>query len=232
MNKRQIFLAGDSTMADYPSSSFPQKGWGQELSSFFSNEVHIQNKAMNGRSSKSFINEGRLEEIEKKLQPGDYLFIQFGHNDSKPEDARRTDPYSSYQDNLNTFIEAAKSKEAIPVLLTPIQRRKFTEEGTLHQTHGTYPAAMRQFAQTQSVTLIDLTALTSDLLLDLGPERSKQLFMWLNKNESPNFPEGAEDDTHLNQKGARQIAKMVAESIAQQQDPLSKYVQLSNQNNI
>lgn len=232
MNKRQIFLAGDSTMADYPSSSFPQMGWGQELSAFFTEEISIQNKAMNGRSTKTFLAEGRLDEIKESLQPGDFLFIQFGHNDSKREEARGTDPFSTYQENLRTFIETAKSKGATPLLLTPIQRRKFEDDGTLQQTHGSYPTAMRQVAETESVGLIDMTALTSEFLLNLGPERSKQYFMWLDKTESANFSEGAKDDTHLNQAGARQIAKIAAEAIVQEDGPLSKYVQLPDQNRI
>ncbi|QAS52172.1 rhamnogalacturonan acetylesterase [Halobacillus litoralis] len=232
MNELQVFLTGDSTMAHYPTSHFPQTGWGQKLASFFTEDVIIQNKAMNGRSSKSFLAEGRLDEIKGMLQPGDYLFIQFGHNDSKPDKARKTHPFSSYQENLITFIEAARSMEAIPFLLTPIQRRRFNEDGTLQQTHGSYPEAMRQVAETHSVTLIDMTALTSRLLLDLGPGNSKELFMWLEEKASPNFPEGAQDDTHLNQKGAYHIARIVAESIKFEGLMLSRFVQLPDQNNI
>ncbi|UOQ93355.1 rhamnogalacturonan acetylesterase [Halobacillus shinanisalinarum] len=226
MKKPTIFLAGDSTMADYPSSSRPQMGWGQKLFSYFTDEVFIMNKAVNGRSSKSFLTEGRLQEINASLTEGDYLFIQFGHNDSKPDEHRRTDPYTTYQENLCTFIEATRSKGATPVLLTPIQRRKYLDEHTLEQTHGYFPDAMRELAYKHSVMLLDMTVKTTSLLLELGPELSKELFMWLKPGDSVNFPEGARDDTHLNERGAQKVASLVVNSLVEHNSPLKKWIKI------
>ncbi|SDO32360.1 rhamnogalacturonan acetylesterase [Halobacillus aidingensis] len=226
MKQPTIFLTGDSTMADYPPSSHPQMGWGQKLPSYFTDEVTIMNKAVNGRSSKSFLSEGRLQEINASLTEGDYLFIQFGHNDSKPDEHRQTDPYTTYQENLKTYIEAARSKGATPVLLTPIQRRKFLDEHTLEPTHGHFSEAMREVADSHSVMLIDMTTQTTTLLLELGPERSKELFMWLSPGYSLNFPEGARDDTHLNESGAQKVAGLVCESLVEQNSPLKQWIRI------
>ncbi|GGF24004.1 rhamnogalacturonan acetylesterase RhgT [Halobacillus andaensis] len=226
MKKVQIFIAGDSTAANYEPSSAPQAGWGQLLPFFFSEGAAIHNKAMNGRSSKSFIEEGRLTEISEEIRENDYLLIQFGHNDSKPEAARRTDPFSTYQKYLAEYIDTARSNKATPVLLTPVQRRKFSADGALEQTHGDFPEAMRQLAQKESVHLIDMTELTSHLLNRLGPEESKHLFMWLNKNASANFPDGVQDDTHFTEGGAKEIARIVAASIANMPAALSHYVKI------
>ncbi len=221
-----VYLAGDSTMADYPTSSFPQTGWGQMLPHFFTKDVFTYNFAANGRSTKSFLAERRLKDIESRIQPHDYLFIQFGHNDSKPEAARRTEPFSTYQRNLETFIETARALKANPIFLTPIQRRKFNESGELLPTHGDYPVAMRETAKRQDVPLVDLTTLTTELLQAKGPEAAKQLFMWYDKSELSYFPEGVQDDTHLNQEGAKKIAELAANGLASLSTPLAEHILL------
>ncbi|WP_431800473.1 rhamnogalacturonan acetylesterase [Halobacillus andaensis] len=229
MKRINVYLAGDSTVANYESANSPQAGWGQLLPHFFSKEVSIWNKAVNGRSSKSFIDEGRLSTIAKQLKRNDYLFIQFGHNDSKPEKVRRTDPYTTYQEHLLKYIETARTNDAVPILVTPIQRRKFNPDGSINETHGEYPGAMRQIASDYGVHLIDLTEQSTRLLHNLGAENSKKLFMWIDRNVSPNFPEGAQDDTHLNFDGAKEVAELIAISVAGLPTRLADYVQLPHQ---
>ncbi|MCP3028945.1 rhamnogalacturonan acetylesterase [Halobacillus sp. A5] len=229
MDKIEIYLAGDSTVADHEPASSPQAGWGQLLPQFFTNEVSICNKAVNGRSSKSFIHEGRLSAISEQLSSGDYLFFQFGHNDSKPDEARHTEPFSSYRHYLLKYIETARANDAVPVLITPLQRRKFTPDGCLYETYEDYPEAARQLASEQGVHLIDLTEQSTKLLLNLGPEKAKQLFMWLDKNSSPHYPDGVRDDTHLNKDGAKEVAEIVVGAVARLPIRLADHVRLPHQ---
>lgn len=152
-----IFLAGDSTVSIYDSSVAPRTGWGQVLGDYMNKKVLVQNQATSGRSSKSFIDEGRLRKISDLIEKGDYLFIQFGHNDNKPDKERHTEPFSSYKRYLKKYIQHARNKQAVPVLITPVQRRSFDENNIFKETHGDYPLAMRQLAKQYEVPLIDLT---------------------------------------------------------------------------
>ncbi|GGC83968.1 rhamnogalacturonan acetylesterase RhgT [Thalassobacillus devorans] len=224
MKKINVFLAGDSTMADYEASRAPQAGWGQMLSHFFNDTVVIENHAVNGRSSKSFLDEGRLAIIQDRMGAGDYLFIQFGHNDQKPDEARRTCPFTSYQEYLLKYIEVARNSRGTPVLITPVQRRKFNDDGTLCETHGDFPLAMKQLANSQNVPLIDLTLLSSKMMERLGQEDSKKLFMWLAPGVTTNFPDGVQDDTHFNGQGAQLVAELIAYSIRNSHLPLAAYL--------
>jgi lysophospholipase L1-like esterase len=209
----KYFLAGDSTMSHYNASEAPRAGWGQMLGSHLSGEVEVRNAAASGRSSKSFIDEGRLAKIEQEIGGGDYLLIQFGHNDEIDDEKRHTEPFSTYQTCLNQYIEAARSKRAFPVLITPVQRRKFGEEGKLVDTHGSYPSAMKMLAEEQRVPLIDLTLSSKELLEQLGPESSKKLFLWLEKGEHTNYLDGIQDDTHFSEYGAGEIAKLIVKGL-------------------
>lgn len=209
----KIFLAGDSTMSPYNASEAPRAGWGQMLGSHLSGEVEVRNAAASGRSSKSFIDEGRLAKIEQEIGSGDYLLIQFGHNDEKDDEKRHTEPFSTYQTCLNQYIEAARSKQAFPVLITPVQRRKFGEDGKLVDTHGSYPYAMKMLAEEQGVPLIDLALSSKELLEQLGPESSKKLFLWLEKGEHPNYQDGVQDDTHFSEYGAGEISKLIVKGL-------------------
>ncbi|WP_309507445.1 rhamnogalacturonan acetylesterase [Sediminibacillus dalangtanensis] len=197
---------------------------GQALPRFFKAGVVVINRAVGGRSSKSFMTEGRLDEINRDLQPGDYLFIQFGHNDSKPEPERRTDPFTTYQDCLNQYITVARQKQAFPVLLTPVQRRNFSENGRLRETHGDYPTAMRELARMESIPLIDLTKETTVLLEKLGDIESKKLFMWVEPGASKNYPDGLQDNTHFNEQGAEEIARVVCKCLRTMKLPLADYL--------
>ncbi|MEI2405626.1 rhamnogalacturonan acetylesterase [Niallia taxi] len=207
--KIRLFIAGDSTAAACPAYEAPMAGWGQMLQPFLE-KVEVCNEAMGGRSSNSFIEEGRLETITKRIAAGDYLFIQFGHNDQK---SYGTVPYTTYQACLKEYAEAAQSKGAFPVFLTSVNRRKFGEDGKLVNTLGDYPNAMRQLAARLDVPLLDLHVKTKDLYEGYGPEKSKELFVWLGAKEHPNYPEGLQDDTHFCTLGASEICRLVLEGM-------------------
>lgn len=223
--KTTIYIAGDSTAADYEKSKHPMHGWGQMLSRFFDENIDVENKAMCGRSTKSFIDEGRLEEIEQKITKGDYLLVQFGHNDEKKEDETRyTRPFVEYKENLKIFAETAIRKEACPVLLTPIVRRWFNEEEELVNTHGDYVCAMKELATELNVPIINIHKKTWDSVSGLGPEESKKLYMCVEPGRFKNYPDGLDDNTHLIKKGALHVAGMVAGGIKELKLDISKHI--------
>lgn len=226
MSELTVFLAGDSTVADYPPEKLPMLGWGAKLGLFLDGTVKIVNHAMNGRSSKSFINEGRLEPIREAIGQGDVFLIQFGHNDSKEDEERRTEPWSSYQEHLAQYIAVAREKGAVPVLISSVCRRRFDDSGRLVDTHGEYPKAMEDLAEREKVAFIDLTAKSAVLLRQLGSVDSEQLFTWLKPGENPNYPEGSQDNTHLNEYGAESVARLVAEELAVLDTPLKDKIKL------
>lgn len=222
-----IYLIGDSTMADKPGNpeENPERGWGQLLPIYFNKKVAIYNHAVNGRSSESFIGEGRWETVLKELKSGDYVFIQFGHNDQKIKDPKRfTNPYTGYRRNLEKYVNETRAKGAYPILLSSIVRRKFNEHGTLKDTNGAYPFMARTVAENMNVPFIDMQLMTEDYVKKLGPEKSKEIYLWVNKGEYEKFPDGKEDDTHLNIKGATEYAGMVAKKIKEMNLPLAKYL--------
>jgi len=213
--KTSIYLIGDSTMANkvHPNEN-PEHGWGQVLGSFFKEDVRIINKAVNGRSSRSFINEKRWDSIYKVLKPGDYVFIQFGHNDGKIADSTRyTNPHTAYRYNLIRLVNEARAKGAIPLLFSSIARRNFNEQGVLISTHGEYPLEMRLVAQDYKVPFIDLEYYSEVMEIAYGPERSKKLHLHYAAGENPYYPQGKEDDTHLSEKGAMEIAALAINQI-------------------
>lgn len=208
------FLCGDSTMADYGANLAPMTGWGQALRGL-ADGAFVENCAAAGRSTKSFIAEKRLNFVELCLHKGDKLLIQFGHNDEKPDVERATDPRTTYTEYLGMFIDAARRQGAEPILLTPIARRHFDADGHLLHTHGAYPAAMRDLADYRGVRLIDMERATETLLSELGDEPSKALFNWVEKGH-PNYPDGAQDNTHLCLTGAVRLAQMAIRLMAAQ----------------
>lgn len=209
-----IYIAGDSTAATYPEKRAPRTGWGQVLEPLLDENIQVINKAKSGRSSKSFIAEGRLDDILSEIQPNDYLFIQFGHNDAKVESAERyTEPFTTYKHYLKQYIDGARSKGAIPVLLTPVERRAFSNNEKIAASHGNYPEAMRELAAEEDVPLLDLTERTTVLYNQLGPAETKNLFMWVEAGMYPYYPEGETDDVHFQEEGARMIAQLVVEAI-------------------
>nr|WP_263328630.1 rhamnogalacturonan acetylesterase [Neobacillus sp. Marseille-Q6967] len=220
-----IYLAGDSTVSNYPRKYKPRTGWGEVLGERFDGDIVIKNAASPGRSSKSFIQEGRLRLILNQIQPGDYLFIQFGHNDEKKhKPALYTEPSTTYKSYLKQYIEGARKKRAIPVLVTPVERWRFSQKGNLQSSHGHYPEAMKELGKEEKVPVIDLTSMSSSLFQELGPEKTKEFFLWLNEGEHPNYPNGVKDGTHFQESGAKEIARLVAEGVRELHLPLSRHL--------
>lgn len=218
-----IYMVGDSTMADKPGTpeENPERGWGQLLPAFFQPSVKIANHAVNGRSSKSFLNEGRWATVLTELHSGDYVFIQFGHNDQKDADSSRyTNPWTAYRRNLQKYVTETRAKGAYPVILSSIVRRKFNEQGTLVDTHGAYPFVARAVATEMNVPFIDMQLLTEDFVIALGPEKSKEIYLWVAAGEYDKFPDGKQDDTHLNLEGATAYAGLVVSAIRAMKSPL------------
>lgn len=224
MSNINIFIAGDSTASDYDKTRSPRAGWGQMLEKFLTSKAIVHNHASSGRSSKSFLDEGRLKAIDDQLCPGDYFLIQFGHNDSKKEENRYTEPFSSYKDYLKKYIEVARKKRAFPILITSIERRSFNENGILKETHGRYPDAMRELAQEEDVPLIDLTVKSKNLFEQLGSEQTKEIFLWLVPRKCPNYPDGVQDNTHFSEYGAQVMAQLVIEGMREQKLPLAQFI--------
>jgi lysophospholipase L1-like esterase len=224
--KITVYTIGDSTMADKDTVGNPERGWVMALPLFFdSAEVKIENHAMNGRSTKSFIDEGRWDVILKILKKGDYVFIQFGHNDEKQDQpSLYAATYGAYTGNLTRFVKETRAKGAFPVLMTSIVRRHFDENGVLKNTHGDYPDAVRKLAETLKVPMIDMEAKSRELIQNLGDNASKKLFMNLNAGIYPKFPKGKKDDTHLVGEGAKTIASLAVEGVKEQNLPLAKYL--------
>lgn len=250
-----IFTIGDSTMANKKlEGGNPERGWGQMLSRYFTDDITIDNHAVNGRSSKSFINEGRWDAVLSKIQKGDYVFIQFGHNDEKDDPNRHTDPGTTFDASLKKFVEDTRAKGGIPVLFNSIVRRNFgkadgnavanaikqddirngidpkapkdsIEEGaTLIDTHGAYLISPKNVAKELNVTFIDLNSLTHKLVEGMGPQKSKELYLWVEPKTVPALPNGREDNTHLNVHGASVIAEMAVKAVAEAIPELQQYV--------
>ncbi|KAB8137590.1 rhamnogalacturonan acetylesterase [Gracilibacillus oryzae] len=224
MEKVQLFLAGDSTMSHYEPSAYPRMGWGQALPSFLNDRLTVKNHAASGRSTKSFIEEGRWSDMEKEFQEGDYVLIQFGHNDEKPDEARATKPFTTYQENLTFFINRARAAKVTPILLTSIARRHFDQDGNLLETHGDYPRAMREVGITEGVVCIDMLDKTREALMELGPARSKDWFMWLEPDHYIGYPNGEQDDTHLKDIGAHAHANIFVQELERLHHPLRLYL--------
>ncbi|NBK22410.1 MAG: rhamnogalacturonan acetylesterase [Spirochaetia bacterium] len=212
---RQLFLLGDSTCAEKEADKRPETGWGMVMQPLLGTSFTVVNLALNGRSTKSFLQEGVFDRCLRALHADDVVMIQFGHNDSKEDEERHTDPWTTYQGNLAFMAEQVRQKGACPILLTPICRRRFDDDGVLVQTHGDYPSAMIALAKGRGYAVFDLTQETFQILTHLGAEASKQLFLHLKPLEHPNYPEGVADDTHLNEVGARVVARRVLRFLSQ-----------------
>jgi lysophospholipase L1-like esterase len=221
-----IHLIGDSTMADKPLDDNPERGWGQLLPLFFTQEIGIVNYAKNGRSTKSFIQQGLWAEVKKELSPGDYVFIQFGHNDAKKSDtARYAEAHTDYRDNLIQFITETQEKAATPVLITPVNRRKFDHETyEFIDQHGDYPKVVRELAAEYELPLIDLHRTSMNYFTYLGKERSEKLFLRAPAGVHKFYPDGKADNTHFNRRGAIEIAKLVIEEMRAIGLPPVKYL--------
>ena len=243
-----IFIIGDSTAANKDISGGKQeRGWGMALACFFDDNIVVDNHAVNGRSSLSFINEGRWDKVLEKMKPGDYVIIQFGHNDEKPKADRHTDPGSTFDYNLAKYVRETREHGGIPVLMNCVVRRNFfvvapendddeklrtttfkdgvkmVEGDSLTDTHGLYRVAPRDVARRMNVHFVDANQITHDLEQGLGTEASKKLHMWFRPGEEPSVPQGRQDNTHYNVYGAHVVAGLLADALCQEIPVLKKY---------
>lgn len=209
-----IYLAGDSTMAQKLHSRRPETGWGERLQQYFDiDRVRVMNLARNGRSTRTFIEEGRWGEIAGSLRPGDYVFIQFGHNDASVEKADRYTPPADYRRNLVRFVAEVRAKGANPVLFTPVMRRRFDESGQFYDAHGEYPGLVRQVAAELRVPLVDMHRSSERVIREYGDEPSKALFLHIPPGTNANYPDGLEDNTHFSPLGAELMAELAVAGI-------------------
>jgi lysophospholipase L1-like esterase len=212
--KIKIFLAGDSTMSIKEKKAFPETGWGMPFTAFWDSTVTIENRAKNGRSTKTFISEGLWKTIQTEAAEGDYVFIQFGHNDESVEKKERYATPDTFKMNLVKFISETRSKKAIPILFTPVSRRKFSKDSTTAmQTHEVYSALVKEVAKQQNCLFIDLDEQSRALYQQFGYKNSTLLFLQLQPGEHPNYPEGKNDNTHFTEMGARLIAQIVLKEL-------------------
>lgn len=219
----RLFLAGDSTMADKPTTPPNlERGWGQMLRPYMVEPGQLVNLAVNGRSTKSFIDEGRWTKLVDALQPGDFVIVQFGHNDEKEHAPDRYAPARGlYRENLLRFIAEVRAKSATPILATSICRRKFDAAGHVVDTHGDYPAVVRELAAEQKVALLDMQVSTWQMLSRIGPVDTKAFFMWVEPGKYPELPKGRQDDTHLNEKGGLLVAQLAVNEMCAKNLPVA-----------
>lgn len=216
----KIFMMGDSTMKYNNIFRYPQVGWGQVLHLFARNDVLIEDHAENGRSTKSFKEEGRFDVILNRMSLGDFVICSFGHNDEKIQDPTRyTEPYGSYQDNLLYYAQEVEKRGGHIVFATPITRHKF-ENGRCVNTHGDYPKAMLDFAKQHGYTCIDLTRLTMDLYTKLGEEQTKKFHMIFPKGMYDCHPEAKDDHSHLRYEGGLMVCELFVRAIEKTDDPI------------
>jgi lysophospholipase L1-like esterase len=216
-----VYLAGDSTMAPKLAEKRPETGWGEALQPCFdSATVRVENRARNGRSTRTFIEEGLWRAITDSLRAGDYVFIQFGHNDESKEKVDRYTPPDAYRANLTRFVDDVRARGATPVLLTPLMRRSFDPAGHVRDTHGEYPDLVRAVAAERGVALLDLHRASASALERYGPDSSRALFLQVERGESPNYPEGVHDNTHFSPRGATVMAGLAIDALRRARVPL------------
>ncbi|MFG6357657.1 MAG: rhamnogalacturonan acetylesterase [Acetatifactor sp.] len=210
-----IFWAGDSTVQTNDYSTYPQTGIGQVFSLFINKDYRVENHGKNGRSTKSFIDEGRLREIEERIGERDFLFIQFGHNDEKSEDpSRYTEPFSGFVRNLERFIQVARERGAYAVLITPLERRRFDGDGILEPSlHEDYVTAMKQTAEKSGVPLIDLCGMSREALEQAGEQESRKWYMFFPEGAYREHPQESRDNTHLRYEGAVLYGSLIARGL-------------------
>lgn len=222
----KVYMIGDSTMSLYDKKQFPINGWGMPFANYFDAEIIIDNRAKPGRSTRTFLAEGRWQPITDSLKPGDYVIIQFGHNDEadsvKYKD--RFTPIPDFKKNLIKFITETQAKKANPILVTPVSRRQFDKDGNMKETHVAYTKAVFEVGKQYQVPVIDLDKKSRELFQQMGPVKAKLLFMELDSAEHPNYPVGRHDGTHFNEYGARKIAEIVLNQLKEQHLPLADHI--------
>lgn len=207
--KIKVYLIGDSTIANKEIKAYPETGWGMPFAYFFDSTVTVDNRAKNGRSTKSFIAEGLWKPVIDNLNESDYVLIQFGHNDEGKEKVGRYTTPDEFKANLTKYVNESLAKKANPVLITPVARRTFDSTGKIKESHPIYSEAVREVAKQLNVPLIDLDEKSKALYQQMGAENSKLLFNYTTPGEHPNYPDGHKDDTHFSELGARKIAEIV-----------------------
>ena len=222
-DKITLHLIGDSTCASKAENKRPETGWGEKFKQFFNENIEVRNYAQNGRSTRTFIEEHRWDSVTAALKAGDYVFIQFGHNDEVPTKKSYTTP-EDYKANLKRFISETRAREAIPVLLTPASRRRFDEAGNFFDTHGEYSALVRQVVEETGVSFIDMHTISMTILVQHGVTESKKLHLHCAEGECPNYPEGITDDTHFSDHGATVMAEALSKAIMVADIPLKDYL--------
>jgi lysophospholipase L1-like esterase len=224
--KITIWLCGDSTMSVKETRAFPETGWGMPFVNFFDSSVIVRNLAKNGRSTRTFIAEKLWQTVADNAREGDYIFIQFGHNDEAKEKTERYTTPEEYKSNLRKFITESRKNKAIPILLTPVSRRRFDSAGKVLETHSVYSALVKDVAIETNTLFIDLDSKSRELYQKFGKENSRLLFLQLKAGEHPNYPEGKEDNTHFNELGARLIAQLVLKAIRESIPELTERIVL------
>jgi len=222
--KIKIFLAGDSTMSIKSEKNYPETGWGMPFIHFWNENLTVVNKAKNGRSTKTFLSEGLWKQIMDEATAGDYVFIQFGHNDEVKSKVNSYTTPEEFTSNLKKYIGDAREKKMIPVLLTPVARRKFDAQDKIEETHKEYSALVRKLAAEEKLLFIDLDTPSMQLYQQFGVEQSKLFFCQLKPGEHPNYPDGKDDNTHFNELGARLIAQLVLKEIRSTIPDLIPYI--------
>ena len=228
--KTKIYLIGDSTVCDQPIDRYPVTGWGTPFANYFDSSIVVDNRARGGRSTRTFLEENRWQPVVDSLKAGDYVLMQFGHNDEakEPQYAARYTSVPDYKKNLIKFINETRSKQAFPILVTPVSRRMFDKEGKVKETHIEYTAAVFEVGKQLNTPVIDLDAKSRKLYQQFGPDDSKLLFMELDSAEHPIYPKGRHDNTHFTDYGARLIAQIVLNEIKAQQLPLAARIVKGN----
>lgn len=222
--KTKIWLCGDSTIAIKQTTTYPETGWGMPFVYFWDSTIQVNNLAKNGRSTKTFINELLWKQVVDGAEEGDYVFIQFGHNDeSKEKTDRYTNP-EDFKNNLTKFVNEARALKAIPILFTPVSRRKFDSLGNAQETHQIYSALVKEVAEKENVLFVDLDSKSRAMYQSFGKDNSTLLFLQLKPGEHPNYPDGRIDNTHFNELGARLVAQLVLQEVKKLNTGLNAHI--------
>ena len=222
--QQKIWLCGDSTIAIKQTTAYPETGWGMPFVHFWDSSIQVNNLAKNGRSTKTFINEGLWQQVVDGAGEGDYVFIQFGHNDESKEKVERYTNPQEFKSNLTKFVKETRALKAIPILLTPVPRRKFDEAGIAQETHKIYSQLAKEVAAEENVLFVDLDTKSRALYQEFGKDNSTLLFLQLKAGEHPNYPDGKIDNTHFSELGARLIAQLVLKEIKALNTSLNEHI--------
>jgi lysophospholipase L1-like esterase len=222
--KIKIWLCGDSTMAIKQTIAYPETGWGMPFVYFWDSTAQVVNLAKNGRSTKTFINENLWQQVVDGAQEGDFVFIQFGHNDEVESKKGSYTTPNEFKSNLTKFVHEARALKATPILLTPVARRSFDTLGILQDTHKQYSQLVKEVALAENVLVIDLDTKSRELYQQFGKDNSTLLFLQLKAGEHPNYPAGKIDNTHFSELGARLIAQLVLKEVKALNTDLNNHI--------